>query len=88
MVGILSDDGTTCCIVDCGLCGGVGCADVEGVGERDTPRLTLICFVLTLSCFACLSGRGFFLFFIVSDSDSTAQRYDEAYLLCFVLVLL
>lgn len=34
MAGILSDDGTTCCLEACGQCGGSGCGDVEGTCEK------------------------------------------------------
>ncbi|CAN0172840.1 unnamed protein product [Pylaiella littoralis] len=33
--GILSNDGTTCCLLACGLCGGEGCSDVEGTETTD-----------------------------------------------------
>eukprot|EP00752_Nemacystus_decipiens_P011233 g9983.t1 len=35
LAGILSDDGTTCCVEACGQCGGEGCGDVEGLLDTD-----------------------------------------------------
>eukprot|EP00903_Cladosiphon_okamuranus_P009739 g9260.t1 len=35
VAGILSSDGTTCCLEACGLCGGSGCSDVEGTLDTD-----------------------------------------------------